>query len=113
MIFLYGGIIPLTDNGRALIRITSDKTNGIKVDFAYDAAVVAKVKTIRNRRWHPNGKYWSFPNTAAKLNEILTIFADEHLDIDPVLNSGGIKPVQETSVNTFLLDRVRHPPEHR
>jgi integron integrase len=108
MIFLYGGIIRLTNNGRALIRITSDKTDGIKVDFAYDAAVVAKVKTIRNRRWHPDGKYRSFPNTAAKLNEILTIFADERLDIDPVLNSVGIKPLQETSVNTSLLDRVRY-----
>jgi len=54
MILLYGGIIRLADNGRAFIRITSDKTNGIKVDFAYDPAVVAKVKTIRNRRWHPH-----------------------------------------------------------
>jgi integrase len=47
MIFLYVGIISLADNGRVLIKITSDKTNSIKVEFPYDPAVVAKVKAIR------------------------------------------------------------------
>lgn len=98
----------MADKRRARIRITSDETTDIKVDFAYDPAVVAMIKTIRNRRWHPDGKYWSFPNTAAKLNEILTIFADEDLDIDPVLNSSRIKPLQKTSINISLLDRVRN-----
>jgi hypothetical protein len=46
MIFLYGGIIPLADNSRAVIKIISDKTNSLKVDLAYDPAVVAEVKTI-------------------------------------------------------------------
>lgn len=98
----------MADNRRAVIRVTSDDTTVIKVDFAYDPSIVAKIKTIGNRRWHPEGKYWSFPNTAAKLNEILTIFADEHLDIDPVLNPGEKKSLQEESIDISLLDRVRH-----
>jgi hypothetical protein len=31
---------------KALIKITSDKTNDSRLDFAHDPAVVAKVKTI-------------------------------------------------------------------
>jgi hypothetical protein len=34
MIFLYGGIIRLADNNKAPIRITSNKTDGIRMDFA-------------------------------------------------------------------------------
>ena len=64
MIFLCGGIIRLADNPRALIRVTSDETRAIKVDFAYSPAIVAKIKTIGNRGWHPDGKYWSFPKAA-------------------------------------------------
>jgi len=39
----------------------------IVVSFSYDPKFVAKVKTIEGHRWHPDKKYWSFPNSNGTL----------------------------------------------
>jgi len=40
----------------------NDPSDHIFVSFPYDPLLVAKVKTIEGRRWHPAKKHWSFPN---------------------------------------------------
>ena len=45
----------------ARIQISNDPSGRIVVSFPYDSFLVAKVKTIDGRRWHPVGKHWSLP----------------------------------------------------
>jgi hypothetical protein len=47
--------------------------------------LVAKVKTIEGRRWHPAEKHWSFPNRNNIFEKILKVFGDKEVQIDPAL----------------------------
>jgi hypothetical protein len=47
--------------------------------------LVGKVKTIPGHRWHPDKKYWSFPNTNGTLEKILKAFEGEKIHIDPAI----------------------------
>jgi len=51
----------------ARIQISNDPSGRIILSFPYDHLLVAKVKTIDGRRWHPVGKRRSFPNTVGLL----------------------------------------------
>ena len=68
-----------------MIKIISDTRGRIKVIFPYNPEVVAKIKTVKAHRWHPDEKYWSFPYSHLVLKEILSAFVGEQLDIDPSL----------------------------
>lgn len=70
-----------------MIKITSDIPGRIKMVFSYNPEYVAKIKMVRAHRWHPEGKYWSFPYSKPVLEEILSTFAGEDLDIDPSLQT--------------------------
>jgi hypothetical protein len=70
-----------------MIKIGSDTPGRITVTFPYSPEVVAKIKTIKNRRWHPEEKYWSFPQSESALNEILSALEEEEVDIDPSLHA--------------------------
>jgi hypothetical protein len=67
----------------AMVKISSDLPGRIKVAFSYNADYIARIKTVKAHRWHPEGKYWSFPNSKPVLEEIFSAFAGEDLDIDP------------------------------
>jgi len=68
-------------------KITIDKgtSNQIRVSFPYNKDYVAKIKTIEGYKWHPDGKYWSFPYSEDTLRKILSAFSGEDIDIDPIL----------------------------
>ena len=66
-----------------MIKISSDIPGRIKVAFSYNAEYIARIKTVNAHRWHPEGKYWSFPYAKPVLMEILSTFAGEKCDIDP------------------------------
>jgi integron integrase len=85
-----------------MITIGPDTPERIKVAFPYSPSIVAKVKTIEGHKWHPDGKYWSFPNSEQILDEILSVFAGEKVEIDPTLRD------TEPFVPGPLLDQVRH-----
>lgn len=71
----------------ASIKISKDIQQGeIAVAFSYDPKLVTKVKSIENHRWHPDKKYWSFPNTNGMLEKILKVFEGEEIHINPNLN---------------------------
>lgn len=69
----------------ARIQISNDPSGRIIVSFPYDPILVAKVKTIDGRRWHPVEKHWSFPNTDGMLEKILKVFGAENVQINPSL----------------------------
>jgi hypothetical protein len=56
-----------------------------KITFKYDPVYVARIKTILGRKWHPDGKYWTFPYSKMVFNQINSAFAGEKTDIDPSL----------------------------
>lgn len=65
--------------------IKKDISGRILVSFHYDPLLVAKIKTIEGRRWHPAEKHWSFPDTDGMLEKILKVFGDKEFQIDPAL----------------------------
>jgi len=67
------------------IRIGKTKDNRIKVVFAYNIECISKLKTIKGYFWHPNEKYWSFPNEDGALDRIVSMFNGEKLIIEPSL----------------------------
>jgi hypothetical protein len=70
-----------------MIKISSDIPGRIKVAFSYNPEYVAKIKTVKAHRWHPEEKYWSFPHSKQDLKDILSSFAGERVDIDPSLRT--------------------------
>jgi integron integrase len=69
----------------------------IKVTFPYSKDLIAKIKTIKGRRWHLDKKYWSFPNSDGKLQEILNVLDGERIRLDPTLQVD----------HEFLLNQLR------
>lgn len=68
------------------IKIEKENDKEIKIIFPhYSPIFVFKIKSIRDYKWHPEGKYWSFPNTDGTLKKILKIFEGEEIHIDPAL----------------------------
>jgi hypothetical protein len=70
-----------------MVKINPDTPGRIRVTFLYNPEIVARLKTVRNRRWHPDEKYWSFPASKPVLEELATALAGEKLSIDPALHS--------------------------
>ena len=87
-----------------MIKITPDTPGRVKVTFPYNPGIVAKVKTVKARKWHADEKYWSFPDSKPVLKEILSALDGEALDIDPSL---GVSVQQAPFDIDALLDRVR------
>ncbi len=68
----------------------SEMANGrIEVAFPYNPSYIAKIKTIRGYRWHPEEKYWSFPSDDGILEKVLSVFNGGRIDVDPALRTGG------------------------
>lgn len=102
-----------------MIKIRTDASGRITVQFPYSPQVVEAIKTIKTRRWHPEDKYWSFPHSPTVLNEILAALSGEELHIDPSLQENAsrfqgstpasLEPKRDEPTPTDqLLERVRH-----
>jgi len=59
----------------------------IPVSFHYNPQLVEKVKTIPDHKWHPEKKYWSFPNIDGTIEKILAAFGSEKIYIDSILQT--------------------------
>jgi hypothetical protein len=88
-----------------MVRISPDTSGRIRVIFPYNPELVARLRMVETRKWHPNGKYWSFENSKPILNEILSILAAGELDIDPSL---GVSVPRKSFPIEPLLERARH-----
>jgi len=71
------------------IEISPGQPGRLVVKFAYNEATVAAIKQIAGRQWHPEGKFWSIPDTAearSKLAQVLATPAQttvEYLTVKP------------------------------
>jgi hypothetical protein len=70
-----------------MIKITKGGQGEIHVVFPYSPRAVATIKTIGGGRWHPEERYWSFPNSRETLDRIISAFTGQELQIDPCLRS--------------------------
>ncbi len=93
----------LTDAVGTMITISPGTPGEIGVTFLYSATAVAAVKTVKGGRWHPDGKYWSFPKSGQVLSELLSAFAGEQIDIHP-----SLRPPTGLFHIDALLEQVRH-----
>ena len=53
------------------IFVREDKINVIYVKFKYNKEIIHKIKKIPNRKWHPESKYWTIPNSNTILKKFL------------------------------------------
>ena len=69
----------------AYVQIRRGEEGRIKVALPYDLRLIAKIKTIAGRRWHPEEKCWSVPDSDGVLDKLFSLFAGEQLEIAPPL----------------------------
>jgi len=67
------------------IKILKGEDCRVKVFSPYNPLFVERIKAIEGRRWHPEGKYWSFPDLDSTLKKILKVFEGEKIYVDPAL----------------------------
>jgi integron integrase len=88
-----------------MVSIGPDISGRLRVTFPYTPEVVNKIETIKTRRWHPEGKYWSFEKSKTVLDQLVSALSGEELDIDPALEAPAPQEVHQTKP---LLERARH-----
>jgi site-specific recombinase XerD len=69
----------------AEIKIGEDVDGRLTVSFPYNPSYIAKVKSVRGYRWHPERRCWSLPYSDGLLEKLLTIFNREKVYLDPAL----------------------------
>jgi exodeoxyribonuclease VII large subunit len=76
--------------------VTHDGQDGIEIRFAFDRRLVDLVKTLPNRRWNAEGKYWRVPDTDVVL--LVEMLARERFLFDDATRRlyrarGGVMPL--------------------
>ncbi len=85
------------------IQIRLGPAGRLTVFLPYSPTWVAKIKTVADRRWHPEKKYWTVPHTEAAMAHLLTIFAGEPLYVEPSLRSIEVSNKQESRPEPEIL----------
>ena len=67
-----------------MIKVEKDGKR-IKVSFPYNPRYIAKIKTIKDYKWHPEDKSWSIPSSESAITKILSFFDRKDMDFDPSL----------------------------
>ena len=71
------------------IEISPGQPGRLVVKFAYNEAAVATIKQIPGRQWHPEGKFWSIPDTPEARAQLAQVLATppkppvEYLTVKP------------------------------
>ncbi len=68
------GVVTVSKPSTNMLVLGKGDSDRITVSFRYDPQRGEKVKTIHGRKWHPEEKHWSFPNTDGTLEKILDVF---------------------------------------
>ena len=61
------------------VETSPGKSGLLVVKFEYSGAAVAAIKQVPGRRWNPEGKFWTIPDTPearAKLAELFPLSAE-------------------------------------
>ena len=67
------------------IKILSGHVGKIKVIVPYNPIYIKKMKDIKGHRWNPEEKCWFFPKSDNIIEQLIDIFKDEDMWIDPSL----------------------------
>jgi len=57
-----------------LIQLSKDENRRVTVRFPYSPERVTAIKTITGRKWHPQQKVWSVPNTSDVIEQFMKLF---------------------------------------
>ncbi|MBI4530103.1 MAG: hypothetical protein HY709_01155 [Candidatus Latescibacteria bacterium] len=71
----------------AVVRIGKKEPGRISVVVPYDPKLVAKIKEVEGRRWHPEEKVWTVSDGPGMMERLLALFAGEKMEVDPALRS--------------------------
>lgn len=92
------------------IRIERGDADRLVVCLPYSPEDVAKIKTIPGRRWHPEGKYWTVPQTDGVLARLLALYAGNPVEVDPALRTAGANGDQRAPADAGTLSPVCRSP---
>ena len=83
-------------------RFTYKNTERIKVDFEFNAALVAKLKTLPDAKWSKEYKTWHIPYTKAAFDLLLKMFPDLEYTKTGSIKQEEVKTHIESSTHTIL-----------
>ena len=83
-------------------RFTYKNTERIKVDFEFNAALVAKLKTLPDAKWSKEYKTWHIPYTKAAFDLLLKMFPDLEYTKTDSIKQEEVKTHIESSTHTIL-----------
>jgi len=69
------------------IKIMTGEEGRLLVELPYKQVWVSKIKTVSGRRWHPELKCWSIPYSKEAVGNVLSMFEDGVVQVDPILQS--------------------------
>ena len=85
------------------IRIIPGEPGRLIVRLPYSAERVALIKTIHGRRWDPQNKHWTVPDSEGMVSRLQELFSGESIDVG---STAASPPVQTPSADSPLLERV-------
>lgn len=69
------------------IRLERESEREIRVYFPYSENRVKNIKTVQGRKWIPEKRCWSIPDTPESIKKLLTLFSGEEVKADESLES--------------------------
>jgi Phage integrase, N-terminal SAM-like domain len=104
--------------GNGSIQIALAEAGRLKIVLPYSPDRIAKIKGVKNRRWHAEGQYWTVPDGEGALPNLLTLFAEDAIDVhtslhavkdlvtqEPPSNQGNPQPLLLTKFREALRSR--------
>lgn len=76
-----------SQDSRHRVRVAYDASGIIKITFPFSSVLIEKVKTIEGRKWHPEGKCWSVPDSGGIIEKIQKAFEGEEVVIERKLKA--------------------------
>jgi len=73
-----------------LIQIAPTEAGRLKIVLPCHPDWIAKIKSLKRRQWHAEGRYWTVPRAEGTLAHLLTLFAGEPVEIEPSLRAVGV-----------------------
>lgn len=76
-------------------RFTCKDKKRIRIDFPYNQAILAKIKTLPDAQWSKQYNTWHIPYTKVAFDQLLALFPDiEYTKKDPVKNATAGKEIK-------------------
>lgn len=71
------------------IRVNRGKPRELEIAFSYNEEYIAKVKSIRGRKWDIQNKKWLVPDSKESMEQLMKLFVKVELDIDKSICYAG------------------------